>query len=126
PSRLIGVEYSADRVAELLTEVGCAVAVTDQGLEGSPPSWRPDLLGPADLTEEVVRLDGFDKVPSALPIAPPGRGLTPGQRRRRSVGRTLAEQGSVEVLPYPFVSEAVLSALGLPTEAVRLANPLSD
>ena len=67
----------------------------------TPPSWRPDLLGPADLTEEVVRLDGFDKVPSALPIAPPGRGLTPGQRRRRSVGRTLAEQGYVEVLSVP-------------------------
>jgi len=126
PSRLIGVSYSAERVAELLTEVGCAVSSAERALEVTPPSWRPDLLGPADLTEEVVRLDGFDKVPSALPIAPPGRGLTPGQRRRRSVGRTLAEQGYVEVLPYPFVSEALLSSLGLPTDAIRLANPLSD
>jgi phenylalanyl-tRNA synthetase beta chain len=126
PARLIGVSYSTERVAELLKEVGCAVAVGEDGLDVTPPSWRPDLLGQADLVEEVVRLDGYDKVPSALPIAPPGRGLTPGQRRRRSVGRTLAEQGYVEVLPYPFVSEAMLSSLGLPTEAMRLANPLSD
>src|SRR5262249_46506164 len=88
PSRLVGVAYTPERVAELLTEVGCAVAVDERGLEVTPPSWRPDLLGQADLVEEVVRLDGFDKVPSALPIAPPGRGLTPEQRRRRSVGRT--------------------------------------
>jgi phenylalanyl-tRNA synthetase beta chain len=92
----------------------------------TPPSWRPDLLGPADLTEEVVRLDGFEHVPSALPIAPPGTGLTPAQRRRRSVGRTLAERGFVEVLSYPFVSAEVLEKLGLPTDAVRLANPLSE
>ena len=126
PSRLIGVEYSPQRVAELLTEVGCAVAPVDGALTVTPPSWRPDLLGPADLTEEVVRLDGFDAVPSALPIAPPGKGLTPGQRRVRSVGRTLAEQGYVEVLSYPFVSAEALSRLGLPADAVRLANPLSE
>jgi phenylalanyl-tRNA synthetase beta chain len=126
PTRLIGVEYSRDRVAELLVAVGCAVTTDDGTLSVTPPSWRPDLLGPADLTEEVVRLDGFDRVPSALPIAPPGNGLTPAQRRRRSVGRTLAERGYVEVLSYPFVSAAALAALGLPTAAVRLANPLSE
>jgi phenylalanyl-tRNA synthetase beta chain len=80
----------------------------------------------ADLVEEVVRLDGYDKVPSALPIAPPGAGLTPAQRRRRSVGRGLAELGYVEVLPTPFVSADALRRLGLPTQALRLANPLSD
>ena len=67
----------------------------------TPPTWRPDLLAPADLVEEVIRLDGYDKVPSALPIAPPGNGLTPGQRRRRTVGRALAEAGYVEVLLLP-------------------------
>jgi phenylalanyl-tRNA synthetase beta chain len=126
PGRLVGVPYTAERVAELLTAVGCAVTTDDGSLSVTPPSWRPDLLGPADLTEEVVRLDGFEHVPSALPIAPPGNGLTPAQRRRRSVGRTLAERGYVEVLSYPFVSAAELATLGLPTEAVRLANPLSE
>jgi len=125
PTRLIGVAYSPDRVAEVLTDVGCQVEIGDE-FTVTPPSWRPDLLQPADLVEEVVRLDGFDKVPSVLPIAPPGNGLTPQQRRRRSVGRTLAEQGYVEALSNPFVSAAALTSLGLPTDAVRLANPLSD
>ncbi|HCT81716.1 MAG TPA: phenylalanine--tRNA ligase subunit beta [Micromonosporaceae bacterium] len=126
PSKLIGVDYSVDRIADLLTEIGCDVAAYDDHVEVIPPTWRPDLREPADLVEEVVRLDGFEKVPSVLPIAPPGNGLTASQRRKRSVGRTLAEQGYVEVLTYPFASRAVMDTLGLPPEAVRLANPISE
>ncbi|MDI1462264.1 phenylalanine--tRNA ligase subunit beta [Catellatospora sp. KI3] len=125
-SRLIGVDYSVDRVGDLLTEVGCDTAVYDDHVDVIPPSWRPDLRETADLVEEVVRLDGFDNVPSTLPVAPPGNGLTPSQRRKRTVGRALAEQGYVEVLSYPFVSASVLATLGLPTDTVKLANPLSD
>jgi phenylalanyl-tRNA synthetase beta chain len=129
-SELIGVHYPPERVAELLTEVGCAVTGTGE-LVVTPPSWRPDLTQPADLVEEVVRLDGYDKVPSLLPLAPPGNGLTVAQRRRRTVGRALAEAGYVEVLSYPFVSPSALDNLGLPEGdprrlAVRVANPLSD
>jgi phenylalanyl-tRNA synthetase beta chain len=124
--RLVGVAYPTEQVAELLTAVGCEVTLDGSTLTATPPTWRPDLVRPADLVEEVVRLDGYDRVPSALPVAPPGPGLTPSQRRRRSVGRALAEQGYVEVLPMPFVSADALRRLGLPTDALRLANPLSE
>jgi phenylalanyl-tRNA synthetase beta chain len=125
PGRLIGVSYAAGRIAELLTEIGCDVATDEDHVRVIPPSWRPDLREAADLVEEIVRLDGFEKVPSVLPIAPPGNGLTPQQRRRRSIGRTLAEQGYVEVLTYPFVSRAVMETLAVPEHAVRLENPIS-
>ncbi|WP_422768638.1 phenylalanine--tRNA ligase subunit beta [Plantactinospora sp. WMMC1484] len=97
----------------------------------TPPTWRPDLTDPADLVEEVIRLDGYDRVPSVLPVAPPGRGLTPEQRRRRSVSRALAENGYVEVLSPPFVAAELFDRLGLPADdprrtAVRLANPLAE
>jgi phenylalanyl-tRNA synthetase beta chain len=131
PSRVAGVEYPPERVIELLRAIGARVEPDGDALEVTPPSWRPDIAQPADLVEEVVRLDGYEKVPSVLPVAPPGNGLTPQQRRRRSVGRALAEAGYVEVLSYPFVSPAALDALGLPEgdprrNALRLANPLSD
>ncbi len=126
PARLIGVDYSVDRIADLLTEIGCDVAAYDDRVDVVAPSWRPDLREPADLVEEVVRLDGFENVPSVLPVAPPGNGLTASQRRRRSIGRALAEQGFVEVLTYPFVSSALMQTLGLPEPAVRLANPISE
>jgi phenylalanyl-tRNA synthetase beta chain len=130
PSRVAGVPYSPARVTALLKEIGCAVKGKAPTFTVIPPTWRPDLTDPADLVEEVVRLDGYDAVPSVLPLAPAGNGLTPQQRRRRSVGRTLAEAGYVEVLSYPFVSPAAADALGLSADdprrdAVRLANPLS-
>jgi len=79
----------------------------------------------------VVRLAGYDAVPSVLPTAPPGGGLTEAQRRRRSIARTLAEAGYVEALAYPFVGTAALDALGLPEDdprrtTVALRNPLSE
>ncbi|PGH45458.1 phenylalanine--tRNA ligase subunit beta [Micromonospora sp. WMMA1996] len=149
PSRRVGVTYAPDRVVELLEQVGCAVTRgadrlgEDPGAAGvaasgagevltvTPPSWRPDLTDPADLVEEVVRLDGYDRVPSVLPTAPAGRGLTPQQQRRRAVARSLAERGLVEVLSQPFVAPELADQLGLPADdprrpAVRLANPLSE
>jgi phenylalanyl-tRNA synthetase beta chain len=131
PARTAGVDYPDERVVDLLTEVGCAVSQGDGELVVTPPSWRPDLTDPADLAEEVIRLDGYDRVPAALPVAPPGNGLTPVQRRRRTVGRTLAEAGYAEVLNYPFVGPAVLDGLGIPADdprrqALRLRNPISE
>jgi phenylalanyl-tRNA synthetase beta chain len=131
PARVSGVVYAPDRVVALLKAVGCAVARKGAVLTVTPPSWRPDLTDPNDFAEEVVRLDGYDNVQSVLPQAPAGNGLTPAQRRRRGVGRALAEQGYVEVLSYPFTSPEVFDALGLDAgdprrSAVRLANPLSE
>jgi phenylalanyl-tRNA synthetase beta chain len=81
-------------------------------LEVTPPSWRPDLTDPADLAEEVIRLEGYENVPVRMPRALAGRGLTPRQRLRRSVGRTLAESGYVEVLSSPFASRSDADLLG--------------
>jgi phenylalanyl-tRNA synthetase beta chain len=131
PARTAGVRYDARRVAELLDAVGCDITAEGEHFVVTPPSWRPDLTDPADLVEEVVRLAGYDDVPSILPTAPPGRGLTDVQRRRRSIGRTLAEAGYVEGPSYPFVGTTVLDALGLPDDDPRRAvvvvrNPLSE
>ena len=77
------------------------------------PPWRPDLTDPFDLVEEVARIVGYDHVPSVLPAAPAGRGLTREQQLRRRVGRTLAGAGFVEVITFPFVGPADFDALGL-------------
>ncbi|HEX2073290.1 MAG TPA: phenylalanine--tRNA ligase subunit beta, partial [Geodermatophilus sp.] len=133
PGRLAGVPYPPAQVAELLAAVGCSVDgnSAEGRLTVTPPPWRPDLTDPADLVEEVVRLAGYDDVPSVLPTAPPGRGLTDTQRRRRAVGRALAEAGYVEAPAYPFVGIPALDALGLPDDdprrqVVLLRNPLSE
>jgi phenylalanyl-tRNA synthetase beta chain len=131
PARTAGVPYPPARVVELLAEIGCTVVAGQDRLSVTPPSWRLDLTDPADLTEEVARLDGYHQIPSVLPLAPPGSGLTAGQRRRRTVARALAEAGFVEALCYPFVGDPAWDALGLAADdprrdTVRLANPISE
>ncbi|GAA2393147.1 phenylalanine--tRNA ligase subunit beta [Dactylosporangium salmoneum] len=131
PSQLAGVEYTPERVLEILAMIGTQVVSDGDRLTVTPPSWRHDLNDPADLAEEVLRLDGYDRIPSVLPIAPPGRGLTATQRRRRTVGRALADAGYIEALCWPFVGMPALDALRVPDgdprrEALLLRNPLSD
>ncbi|MGN6606281.1 MAG: phenylalanine--tRNA ligase subunit beta [Jatrophihabitans sp.] len=135
PGTTAGRPIGRDAVVKRLEEVGCAVSdgtdATDDVLEVVPPSWRPDLLGPADLDEEVIRLEGYDTIPSILPRARVGRGLTGEQALRRAVSRALAGAGYTEILSYPFVAPSVHDDFGLPADdprraSVRLANPLSD
>lgn len=130
PDRVAGVSYPPGTTLTRLTEVGCVVTGTDE-LDVFPPSWRPDLRQRADLVEEVLRLEGLEDIPAVVPRAPGGTGLTPVQRRRRSVGRTLALDGYVEVLPYPFMPAGVFDLWDLPADderrrTVKVLNPLES
>ncbi|MFF8386680.1 phenylalanine--tRNA ligase subunit beta [Streptomyces kanasensis] len=130
PDRVAGVAYGRETVVRRLQEVGCDVYGQDE-LVVTVPSWRPDLNEPNDLAEEVIRLEGYENLPSTLPRPPAGRGLTERQRTHRRVGRALAGAGYVEALNYPFIGEQVLDQLDIPADdpgraVVRLVNPLSD
>jgi phenylalanyl-tRNA synthetase beta chain len=132
PARLVGVDYSRQRVVDILRAEGCAVEDgAGDTVYVTPPTWRPDLVDGPDYAEEVARIDGYDKIPSIVRTPPSGRGLTHAQRVRRIVANVLAARGFVEVLTYPFVAEGVADAFDLPPDderryAVRVANPLSD
>lgn len=131
PRRLSGIEIAEATVRAHLESVGCVVV--EEALDVitvEAPAWRPDLTDPYDLVEEVVRIVGYDEVPSVLPVAPPGLGLTRLQRLRRRVGRLLAGDGLVETVSFPWVGPADLDALEVRADdprrdLVRLANPLS-
>ncbi len=131
PSKILGVAVPAERVIDILTASGCQVSLDGDQLELVPPSWRLDLRDPYDYVEEVGRKVGFDRVPSVLPVAPAGRGLTREQRARREVGRAAVAAGFVEVLTFPFGSTEDLDGMGVPADdprraLVRLANPLAE
>ena len=132
PARITGMPIDAATTVAHLRTVGCTVAPDDDGtLTVLPPSWRPDLTDPYDLVEEVARIVGYTEVPSVLPPAPPGRGLTTSQRLRRRTGFALAGAGLVEVRSWPFVGAGHFDRLGLPADdvrrdTIRVANPLSE
>jgi phenylalanyl-tRNA synthetase beta chain len=130
PGQVAGFRIEPARVVRSLRAIGAEVDDSAEPLRVMPPPWRPDLTDPFDLVEEVVRLVGYDQVPSVLPTPPSGRGLTREQRLRRRIGRTLARSGCVEVVTFPFLGEETLEELGLPVDdplrhAVRLSNPIS-
>ena len=130
-ARVAGFPIDEDTAAALLGQVGCDVTLTGHDLTATPPPWRHDISDPNDLVEEVVRIVGYDKVPSVLPSAPAGRGLTRVQRLRRRVGVTLAGAGYVEAPGSPFVGSADWEDLGLAADdprrrAMRVVNPLSE
>ncbi|MHC3472004.1 phenylalanine--tRNA ligase subunit beta [Streptomyces sp. 7R007] len=130
PDKVAGVEYGRETVVRRLQEIGCDVYGQDE-LIVTVPSWRPDLLEINDLAEEVIRLEGYENLPSTLPKPPSGRGLTHRQRLHRRVGRALAGAGYVEAPNYPFVGEQVFDQLLLEADdparrVVTLTNPLND
>ena len=134
PSRVAGTTYSDEVVVARLRDVGCTVDGPDAAglICVTAPSWRPDLTDPNDFAEEVIRLEGYEKVPARRPIVASRAGLRDASRRQvTAVGQALAGAGWTEIRGYPFVAQSAIDALGLPDDderrrVVRLTNPLSD
>jgi phenylalanyl-tRNA synthetase beta chain len=126
-SELTGVNYATEDIKVTLEKIGCQVVVSDDGFEVVAPSWRPDLSHKTDLVEEIARILGYEQIPSRLPVAPPGRGLTKRQKLRRLVANYLAASGQVEVLNYPFLSsEQNEYFTSDATSKVKLANAMQE
>ncbi len=130
PAELIGVEYTDAEVIDTLRAIGATVVVDGELLSVTPPTWRPDLGDDTTLVEEIARIVGYGRIPSVLPVAPPGRGLTGHQQARRRVANALAAAGLVEVVTAPFVSAATQDAYpgidGDGGPSVVLANALDS
>jgi phenylalanyl-tRNA synthetase beta chain len=123
----LGTKLSEAEIVLALQKVGCDINIENWLID--PPSWRPDLVIPADLVEEVARIVGYDQIPSILPRSPHAAVLTPTQLRRRMIANALAARGLTEVQNFPFVSEATMKALnysGDRAATFRIANPMSD
>ena len=129
-ARVTGVDIDARAVVEALEANGCAVELDHDTVTVVAPPWRPDLTDPYDVVEEVLRVVGYDQVPSTLPHAPAGRGLSTAQVLRRRAGLVLAGAGLVEVKTFPWAGPADFDKLQLPADDSRrdqvlLENPLS-
>ena len=107
-----------------------ALGFTLSGDMATPPSWRPDILGEADLVEEVARVASLTKLVGkplarSLPGVPKPI-LTPMQARERAARRTIAALGYNECVTYSFIDAAAAAAFGGGADAVRIDNPISS
>jgi phenylalanyl-tRNA synthetase beta chain len=130
-SGLGGLHVPPAESRAILEALGCTVAEAaehDGSLTVSPPSWRGDIEGEADLVEEVLRVKGYDHSP-AVPLPRETIVSRPAidMRRRRLelVRRTLAERGLVEAVTFSFISAGAAALFGGAKPELRLINPIS-
>ncbi|KRC79914.1 phenylalanine--tRNA ligase subunit beta [Sphingomonas sp. Root241] len=119
-----GLAVPADRQKAILESLGFTVGA-DWNV--TVPSWRRDVDGPADLVEEVIRIEGIDKVPPTPLDRVPGVArptATPEQKLERKLRRTAAARGLNEAVTWSFISEAEAAPFG--GGAWSLANPISE
>jgi phenylalanyl-tRNA synthetase beta chain len=126
--KLAGIELEEKQIRATLQALGFAIEGNGATVKVTAPSWRPDIHGAADLVEEVVRIVGLDKVPSAPMSRSAGVAravLTETQRRVRRARRVLAGRGLTEAITWSFIPRATARAFGGGQDALELANPIS-
>ncbi len=127
--RLTGLEATEAEMRKVLEDLGFVVSGEAPVLQVSPPSWRADVEGKADLVEEVVRILGLERVPSTeLPRDENARKpiLTTLQLRSRKARRALAGRGMVEAVTWSFLSRAQAELFGGGAAELALSNPIAS
>jgi phenylalanyl-tRNA synthetase beta chain len=126
--KLAGLEATPAEIKRVLEALGCLVMGAGNVVKVSPPSWRADIEGKADLVEEVVRILGLERVPpTEFPRGEDTRRpvLTTIQKRTRAAKRALAAGGLVEAVTWSFISNPVAKAFGGGKPELALANPIA-
>ncbi|RWR13881.1 phenylalanine--tRNA ligase subunit beta [Paenirhodobacter populi] len=123
---LVGMDIPEAEQRRTLTALG----FTFTGDMAHVPSWRPDVLGEADLVEEVARIASLTKL-KGIPMpretsGVPGVILSPMQVREKTARRTIAALGYNECVTYSFIDAASAALFGGGAEATRIENPISS
>ncbi|PKP69011.1 MAG: phenylalanine--tRNA ligase subunit beta [Alphaproteobacteria bacterium HGW-Alphaproteobacteria-4] len=123
---LVGMEIPEATQRATLEALGFVI----EGNMATPPTWRPDVLGEADLVEEVARIASLTRL-KGRPLARETTGvpapiLTPMQMREKAVRRMLAALGYNECVTYSFIDAAAAALFGGGQNATRIENPISS
>jgi phenylalanyl-tRNA synthetase beta chain len=128
--RVLGVAPTRPQARRILTGLGLGVRDRGRDLDVEVPSFRRDLAMEDDLAEEIIRVWGYDKIPSTLLAGATVEVARESERLRQEglVRRALVGAGLVEAVAYSFTDPARAAALRRPDDAepVRLLNPLSQ
>jgi len=124
---VLGTDVPLDTASAIMARLGCGVSPVDGGLSVTVPAARPDLTREVDLIEEVARIVGYDSIPTRVPHVASSTEGTPWLIRFvRKLRDSAAAAGFNEAVNYAFVAPHELEAAQVSTEALRLANPMSE
>ncbi|HEX5414015.1 MAG TPA: phenylalanine--tRNA ligase subunit beta, partial [Chloroflexota bacterium] len=115
--RILGIELSREKIAEIFTRARCLVAPQGEGVKVVPPMQRTDLQIPADLCEEIARIIGYEAIPATLPSGrPPEPTRNAEWEWKNALRQTLAGLGLDEVVTYALTSRERMARLLPPGE----------
>jgi phenylalanyl-tRNA synthetase beta chain len=131
-NQLLGGSFTAEQIQGLLSRLGMEIAEPSETMQVKIPSFRPDLSREVDLIEEIVRIDGFDKVGTVFPVA----GVRPvkiavRQKIIKKVREVLCCTGFSETVHYSFIENAHAEEFKMAfaleqDQMIVLKNPLSS
>jgi phenylalanyl-tRNA synthetase beta chain len=126
-ARLLGLPVSASDVVGSLAQVAITAETRDGAVEIEVPSWRVDLEREVDLIEEVIRVQGYDRVGETRPAVRQAGSIPVTAVARRRIRAAMVHGGLRETRSYPFVSIDDLELLGHDVaSAVPVRNPLQS
>lgn len=132
-NRLLGTSLERKEIHRILTSLEFRVtSAGEEALDVTPPPFRPDIREAPDLTEEVARLHGYDRIPTQMPRAPLSVPVVdPEKRAEERIRDLLIGLGFQEVVQYSFVSHDRIELMGFSSgdarsRPVALQNPLSE
>ena len=126
-AKVIGMPLTGEDCNAALSRLGLAVTAANGTLTVKPPAYRFDITVEEDLIEEVVRIIGYDRLPTTAPLAPITANLPPEARRSRfAVRRLLAGLGYQETINFSFVEESWERDLAGNADPIRLLNPIAS
>ena len=125
--RLIGIDVSIDRMKKIFESLDMTVSSEAGHLSVTPPTYRFDLELEEDLIEEIIRIEGFDKLPSTLPVSetsmlPRSEESNWGERLKVDLQR----KGYQEVITYSFVDASLEGDFGVKRRGISLMNPIAE
>ena len=124
----LGTDFAKEEIVDVFARLNLEPTVEGTTITVKVPSTRQDLEGMADLSEEVIRMIGYDRLPSTLPVMEMTEGkLNPQQRQRRFIQTFLCENGLQDAITYTLVSSTKKeNAIFSTGDALELPTPLSE
>ncbi|WP_196137781.1 phenylalanine--tRNA ligase subunit beta [Aliikangiella sp. G2MR2-5] len=125
--RLLGIKLADEQVEDILTRLGMKLSSNDKGWDVEVPSQRFDISIEADLIEELVRVYGYNNVPSRKPVSEMAMIRQPEKKLQKlQLARLLAARGYQEAITYTFIDRDSQQLIDPDLEPLALLNPISS
>ena len=125
--RVLGMPVSTERIQEILERLEMQPRRSGDAFVVTPPSYRFDIAIEEDLIEEIIRIEGYEKLPATLPKAHAGMRAIPERQQDMSrIRQAMIARDYQEVVTYSFVDESWEKDFGGNAAPIRLANPIAE